>query len=585
MAHLHPVYDTDPHFSIDSTSRGITYESTERLVIVQGDHNSQRYTFELPRYIDGHDMMLCDLVQVHYINIESGGRGRSTGVYKVTDMQLATDDDQVVVLSWLLSQNATKYVGSLNFVIRFVCTSGSKIDYAWSTTVYSAVAIITSIDNAELVVEQYADVLEQWYMELLMAGSSSADTVYAARDQAVEDVGDAKDAAIAEVNSTKDAAVSSVNSAKDAAVTAVGAAKTTAIDGVQADVAAKTDEYFNSLQNGAYKIIEQKASKKVDFWFGPQAEYNAIPAAQRATDRVYIPTDDTTLDDLNALIQDVDDIKTGNQVVGQATNATNADHATNAGSATEAENANYASNANHATSADSATNATNANHATSADSATSATNADYASSAGKATHISEGNIVYKWESGTQLTSVSIIETGLYLVTFDYGDSASRATAVLDVKDLGITTHSHPIINFAVDSDSKYFVIHRYREAYYDGINKAIKVRRGYLTSVANGGANTGDDVNILEVRRIMKYDDITFTIDNVSYTAARGMTWYQYANSDRPAQAGITLTCAATTNTVKYNGSNSTTYVYLGSTMVKGGDTITSGTNYVTISG
>lgn len=206
MAHLHPVYDTDPHFSIDSTTRGITYESKEKLVIVQGDHNSQRYTFELPRYIDGHDMMLCDLVQVHYINIESGGRGRGTGVYKVTDMQLATDDQNTVVLSWLVSQNATKYVGSLNFVLRFACTSGSKIDYAWSTTVYSAVAIITSIDNADLVVEQYADVLEQWYMELTMAGVSSVDTIYAARDAAVEkaktDINTAKTAAIQAVQET-----------------------------------------------------------------------------------------------------------------------------------------------------------------------------------------------------------------------------------------------------------------------------------------------------------------------------------------------------------------------------------------------
>lgn len=206
MAHLHPVYDTDPHFSIDSTTRGITYESTEKLVIVQGDHNSQRYTFELPRYIDGHDMMLCDLVQVHYINIESGSRGRGTGVYKVTDMQLATDDQNTVVLSWLVSQNATKYVGSLNFVLRFACTSGSKIDYAWSTTVYSAVAIITSIDNADLVVEQYADVLEQWYMELTMAGVSSVDTIYAARDAAVEkaktDINTAKAAAIQAVQET-----------------------------------------------------------------------------------------------------------------------------------------------------------------------------------------------------------------------------------------------------------------------------------------------------------------------------------------------------------------------------------------------
>lgn len=487
MAHLHPVYDTDPHFSIDSTSRGITYESTERLVIVQGDHNSQRYTFELPRYIDGHDMMLCDLVQVHYINIESSGRGRSTGVYKVTDMQLATDDNNTVVLSWLLSQNATKYVGSLNFVIRFVCTSGSKIDYAWSTTVYSAVAIIASIDNAELVVEQYADVLEQWYMELLMAGSSSADTVYAARDQAVEDVGDAKDAAIAEVNSTKDAAVSSVNSAKDAAVTAVGAAKTTAIDGVQADVAAKTDEYFNSLQNGAYKIIEQKASKKVDFWFGPEAEYNAIPAADRATDRVYIPTDDTTLDDLNTLIQDVDDIKTGVQVVGQATNATNANYAANAGSAAEAENANYASSAN------SATSAANANHATSAD---------------KSTILSIGSVAFEWDGNDLVYQVTAPSAGLYLVEYDTGYqsmSGVRRTSILSITGISSTAKTSegtPYLDFHSSDGSVYFY-------YYNSFYMPPTVGTGgkiYIVRTASN-SNTNDNAKypICKITKIMDY--------------------------------------------------------------------------------
>ena len=86
MAHLHPVYDTDPHFFVDSTSRVISYSSKEKLLLVQGDHNCQRYTFEMPRYIDGHDMKLCDRVEVHYTNIDSrNGKGQSYGLYKVSE--------------------------------------------------------------------------------------------------------------------------------------------------------------------------------------------------------------------------------------------------------------------------------------------------------------------------------------------------------------------------------------------------------------------------------------------------------------------------------------------------------------------
>lgn len=185
MAHLHPVYDTDPHFVVDKDSRTISYPAGTKLVLIQMDHNSQRYTFEMPRYIDGHDMTLCDLVQMHYININADNtKVRGTGIYIVTDLQVSPDDENTVVWSWLVSQNATKYVGSLNFVARFVCSSGSKIDYAWNTQVYSAISISRSIDNTDLVVEQYEDTLQAWYMELLYAGTSGVNIVNDAANKA-----------------------------------------------------------------------------------------------------------------------------------------------------------------------------------------------------------------------------------------------------------------------------------------------------------------------------------------------------------------------------------------------------------------
>ena len=223
MAHLHPVYDTDPHFSIDSTTRAITYESIEKLIIVQGDHNSQRYTFEMPRYIDGHDMMLCDTVQVHYINIDStNSRTRSIGLYQVTDMQLATDDENVIVCSWLISQNATKYVGTLNFILRFMCTSGSMVDYAWSTAVYSSVTIATSIDNADFIVEQYADILQEWYTNLVMAGTTSVNAI----NQSTED-------SLSAIELNKEIGLTAIEQAKNDAVNTL---KNQVIDGIQEEV-------------------------------------------------------------------------------------------------------------------------------------------------------------------------------------------------------------------------------------------------------------------------------------------------------------------------------------------------------------
>ena len=49
MPHLHPLYDSDPHFSINADTRIITYTSPEKLILIQGDHNSEIVTFDIPR--------------------------------------------------------------------------------------------------------------------------------------------------------------------------------------------------------------------------------------------------------------------------------------------------------------------------------------------------------------------------------------------------------------------------------------------------------------------------------------------------------------------------------------------------------
>lgn len=568
MAHLHPVYDTDPHFSIDSTTRAITYESKDKLVLVQGDHNSQRYTFEVPRYVDGHDMMLCDSVRIHYINISSGSsRSRENGVYEVTDMQVAPDDEQgTVVLSWLVSCNATKYVGTLNFVIRFACTSESEIEYAWSTTIFNAVAIIASIDNGELVVEQYADILEQWYNDLVTAGTASVDAIHKERDQAIEDIdtkkasvisdiGTTKDDAITAIGTAKTAAIDNVNSTRDGAVEAIGTAKTTAIDSVQSEVAERTDEYFNSLQNGAYKIIEQNVSKKVDFWFGTQAELDAIPVEDRATDRVYIPSDDTTLDEID---QKFESIINGTQPVGQATNA---GHATTSDSATEAGSADYA------------TNAGAANTAVSAD---------------KASILNNGEVIFNATQQSDCpTSIEITSPGLYIVnSYSYMDTSGTAsggpiTFWLLITDLNTTCESTSHVTV---SSATYAPGYVYTAVYTPANGIRVEVKS------AGGSKSATQYYKIMTVSKVMSFDNvvvntITFKIGDVACTAKRGMTWYEYANSSYPAQAGITLTCTATSSIVKYGESSGMTYVYLGSAMVKGSDAVTPGANYVTISG
>lgn len=163
MAHIHSVYDSDTHFSIDPITRKMKNESSAKTNLIQYDKNSERFTFDLPREIEGHDMAECNLVQVHYINIDSKTKEQNEDVYTVDDFQISPADEDVVICSWLISGNATRFVGPLVFLIRFACIDETgAVQYAWHTATYTAFSISEGMNNGEAIVQEYPDVLAQF---------------------------------------------------------------------------------------------------------------------------------------------------------------------------------------------------------------------------------------------------------------------------------------------------------------------------------------------------------------------------------------------------------------------------------------
>ena len=127
MAHKHSVYDTDPHFAIDPITREIVNKSTSKTKLIQYDHNSERFTFEIPRLVDRHDMSLCDKIEIHYINVDAATKESHADVYEVDDKQISPAGEDVVIFSWLIKRTATGYAGTLNFLIEFSCLTGSIV--------------------------------------------------------------------------------------------------------------------------------------------------------------------------------------------------------------------------------------------------------------------------------------------------------------------------------------------------------------------------------------------------------------------------------------------------------------------------
>lgn len=163
MSHIHSVYDTDTHFIIDGTSREVSNATETKKAIFQGDHNSERLTFQLPRTIDGHDMTECNAVLVHWNNIDAETREQVSGSYAVKDLKAYEKDEEVAILSWLIDGNATTKVGVLAFSIRFSCVDDdSNVTYAWNTAIHTELMVKDSNYNGEIVATDYADILAEW---------------------------------------------------------------------------------------------------------------------------------------------------------------------------------------------------------------------------------------------------------------------------------------------------------------------------------------------------------------------------------------------------------------------------------------
>ena len=171
MAHTHAVIDSDNHFIINPVTREITNNS-KKVKLMQGDHASEVFTFEIPRYVDGHDMSLCNKIAIHYINI--GQNGSNPDVHLVEDASI-DDAEENLVFSWLIYRTATKYPGTLNFLIKFSCVTDGIIEYQWNTDIFKGIMIAAGIDNEETLVEEYSDILQKWKDDILAEAQQYVD--------------------------------------------------------------------------------------------------------------------------------------------------------------------------------------------------------------------------------------------------------------------------------------------------------------------------------------------------------------------------------------------------------------------------
>lgn len=172
MTHAHPTYDVDKRVVIDGNTRAVSMPDANMPVLIQYDNNSEVVTFEVDRYVEGHDLSLSNKAEVHYNNLDTAGRRSSKGLYEAKDLRVNPDNKAKILVSWYISNHATEYEGTLNFVLSFSCLEDDVLNvYRWNSHI-GTLYVSAGINNSEYLENTYADVLEMWKQTLFGIGDT-----------------------------------------------------------------------------------------------------------------------------------------------------------------------------------------------------------------------------------------------------------------------------------------------------------------------------------------------------------------------------------------------------------------------------
>lgn len=191
--HSHTVVDSDSYFIINPATRRIENTSRKELVLMQRDHNSERYTFQLPLYIEGHDMTLCNRVKCHFNNIEYDEDAyeyiEHPDMVELTDLRVNPDDRTTAICSWLITRQSTWYKGTLAFSLQFLCVDDDGNEtYEWHTDEFVAVTVKKTKHNDPAAILEYTAIYEQWRERIFGAGDSVKSELIALTEQKISEI-------------------------------------------------------------------------------------------------------------------------------------------------------------------------------------------------------------------------------------------------------------------------------------------------------------------------------------------------------------------------------------------------------------
>ena len=132
---------------IDSNLRNITIPEVYKTAGVMADNNVKKIYFKINKFSQETDLSQLDI----YINYQNGNNEADR--YKVLDKQIEGD---YIIFSWLISSFATKYKGTIKFI---VCMNNEN-NIHWNSTL-ATLNVLEGLETDEAIADQNPDTIEE----------------------------------------------------------------------------------------------------------------------------------------------------------------------------------------------------------------------------------------------------------------------------------------------------------------------------------------------------------------------------------------------------------------------------------------
>lgn len=116
---------------IDPIQRSFLIKDTHNLVLgFEGDVNSQKVTFQLPKFHEGHDLTRCGQKTLRWKNL-------ATGVEDWSELAVVGESDDKWLATWIVPPAVYTAASVIQIAISIYDLNGTHVAFAWNTATFS----------------------------------------------------------------------------------------------------------------------------------------------------------------------------------------------------------------------------------------------------------------------------------------------------------------------------------------------------------------------------------------------------------------------------------------------------------------